>query len=125
MVQFDCGGRAIDGAAALDHVGVQRALREEVRIGNGQRFAFEHVDEHAANNLAFLLRVGDAPERTEELLARIDDVQIGLEPVAKRVANHLGFAFAHQSIIDVYTRELLADCLHQNRRTHRRIDPAG
>ncbi len=55
---------------AFDHVGIERALREELGrlcvacdlLG----FRIEHVDEQAADGLALCFRIGDAGELAEE-----------------------------------------------------------
>ena len=52
---------------ALDHVGIKRPLRQELRrsltfLCDFLRLGLEHVDEQAADGLALGLRVGDAGE---------------------------------------------------------------
>ena len=87
------------------------------------RLVLEHSMNTWPMRLAFLLRIGDAGKRLEEAIPRIDDVQIGLEPVAERVPHDLGFALAHQSVIDVDARDLRADRFQQiepRARTNRR-----
>ena len=70
---------------ALDHVRVQRALREELaRSSICLGLFLEDLDELAADDLALLLGVGDARERVEEPLAGVDDAQVGLEGVAEQ-----------------------------------------
>jgi hypothetical protein len=51
---------------ALDHVGIERALREEIRAAELLRLLLEHLDEQPADGLALLLRVGLAFERADE-----------------------------------------------------------
>src|SRR5699024_2432685 len=69
--------------AGLDDVGVERALDEEAHLlvlaclrddlaGGG----LEGADELAADDLALGLGVGDPGERVEELLARVDDLEV-------------------------------------------------
>ena len=57
---------------ALDHVGVERALRQEVGAADLLGLGLEDVDEQPADDLALLLGVGDAGERAEEEVARVD-----------------------------------------------------
>ena len=85
----------------------------------------EDVDEHMADDLAFLLRIGDAGQGVEEPLAGIDDVQVGLEVVAEGSLDRLGFALAQQAVVDEDARDLGADRLDEQRRHHGRIDAAG
>src|SRR5437870_392328 len=57
VVRLD-GGR-LPGLAAggLDDVGVDRSLGEPLRVADPLCFALKDLDEQAANDLAFLLRV--------------------------------------------------------------------
>ena len=45
---------------AFDHIGVERALREEIRAADFLRFFLKHVDEFAADEFALCFGVGDA-----------------------------------------------------------------
>ena len=67
---------ALDGGrlapAGLDNVGIDRALREELHIRQLLGFFLKDADELRADDLALLLRIGDALERCEEALCRVD-----------------------------------------------------
>ena len=63
---LDHGARAAN-ADALDHVGVQRALHQIAGIFDASGVGFEHLDEHAPDDLALLLGIGDAGQRGQEL----------------------------------------------------------
>ena len=52
VVRLDRRRRAVGGAAALDHVGVERALGQELGVLDALRLVLEHVDEHVADDLA-------------------------------------------------------------------------
>ena len=47
VMEFDVGGGAGVAVAAFDHVGIERALREEVGVLDRLGFALEDVDELA------------------------------------------------------------------------------
>ena len=71
VVALDRRRRAAGEGDALDHVGIERALREKLDrpaavAGDAARLALEHVDEQPADRLALGLRVVDALERVEE-----------------------------------------------------------
>jgi hypothetical protein len=53
---------------ALDHVGVERALGEEPRAGDGLASSSNTVDELAADDLALALGVGDPGQGVEEAI---------------------------------------------------------
>jgi hypothetical protein len=82
VVALDAGGPA--PAAGLDHVGVERALDEElhllaVLVGGRHQVArglLEDADELASDDLALGLRVGHAGQCVEEALLRVDDHEV-------------------------------------------------
>src|SRR6516165_11210893 len=64
---------ALDGDAgpaaegdALDDIGIEGALGQEIGTAQALRLLLEDVDEEAADDLALLFRVGHAGERAEE-----------------------------------------------------------
>ena len=65
-------------AAALDHVGIERALGEELRPFDLGRLVGKAVDEGVADPPPLLLRVGDAGEHLEKPVLGLDHVQVGL-----------------------------------------------
>ena len=59
-------------AGRLDHVRIDRALREPANARQLRRFLFEHFDEQPADDLALALRIGLALQRVEEARFGID-----------------------------------------------------
>ena len=53
-------------ADTLDHIGIQRALRQEIGAADLLGLALEHIDEGLADELALGLGVGDAGKAVEE-----------------------------------------------------------
>ena len=66
VVALDRHRRAAGEADALDHVGVERALGEEIGAADLVRLVLEHVDEGLADELALGLGVGEPGEAVEE-----------------------------------------------------------
>ena len=66
VVALDRHRRAAGEADALDHVGIERALGEEIGAADLLRLGLEHVDEGLADELALGLGVGDAGKAAEE-----------------------------------------------------------
>ena len=58
VVRFDGHRRTAGERDAFDHVGIERALGEEIGAAELFGFLFEDFDEKPANRLALLLRVG-------------------------------------------------------------------
>ena len=60
MVAFDRNRWPAGEADAFDHIGVERALRQEIRAADFLRFFFKDVDEFRADKFALLFGVCDA-----------------------------------------------------------------
>ena len=71
VVRLDGDRWATGEGDALDHIGVERALRQEIRAAELLCFRFEHLDEQAADGLALDFGVGNAIELAKELRRRI------------------------------------------------------
>ena len=56
VVRLDGDRRAAGERHALDHVGIERALRQEFGAADLLRLGLEHVDEQPADGLALVLR---------------------------------------------------------------------
>ena len=123
------GGRA-GAAAGLDDVRVERALHEELDrlVGVGDDRAgllLEDPDELAADRLALGLRVGDAGQRVEEPLARVDDPQLHAGRGDEVLLDLLGLALAQQPVVDEDAGQLVADGALHERGRDRGVDAAG
>ena len=73
-------------ADALDHVRIQRALRQIIGAAQLARLLLEHLDEQPADRLALHLRIGHAVQRIEEQIRRVAMHQADVEPVAERAS---------------------------------------
>ncbi len=123
MVALDDRARPLEGHA-LDHVGVERALDQEFRAADLGGFAIEDVDEDAADDLPLLFRIGDARERGQELLSRVDVHQVQVEVVAEHADDFLGLVLSEHAVVDEDAGELVADGFRDQHRRDRRVDPA-
>src|SRR4030095_13144539 len=124
VVELDVRRRAGVAVAALDDVGVERALGEEGGAVDGFGLAAEGLDEFLANDLALLLRVGDAAQLAEEQLAGVVGAEVDAEVVAESALDQLALVLAQQPVVDEDADELLADRLVEQRRDDRRVDSA-
>ena len=79
VVQLDRVGRPVGRGAAFDHVGVQRALGQKLRVLDLACLGREALDERMADDPPLLLRIGDAGERAQEPSLGLHHVQIGFE----------------------------------------------
>ena len=109
VVGLDLLGGLRLGGGALDDVGVERALGQEVDGADLGRLLLEDADELVADDLALLLGVLDAGEPGQEALARIDHDQVHAEVALEGDAQQLRFLLAHQPVVDVDAGQPIAD----------------
>ena len=116
--------RAAGERHALDHVGIERALRQELGAADLLRLRLEHVDEQPADGLALGLGVGDAGERLEEQVRGVGMDQRDVVVVAEQRARpRSASSCAQQAVVDEHAGELVADRLvdqHRRDRANRR-----
>ena len=93
-MRLDRHTRAAGHAHALDHVRIQRALRQKVRAAEFCRLLLEHLDEQPADRLALRFRIGNALQRVDEQRARIPMHQSDVEALAERLHHLLGLGGA-------------------------------
>ena len=96
---------------ALDDVGIERALSQELSPANLRGLGLEYLDEVLADGLALGLGIGDARQRIEELLLGVHVHERNVVVIAEQAHHLLGFAKAHQAVIDEHAGELIADGL--------------
>ncbi len=112
------------GLTELDHIGVERALREELDIAELVRLFVEDIDEGGADRLALLFGVGDAGELVEKEAARVAMDQRDVVVAAKEAHHLVGLAGPQQAGIDKDAGQLIADRFVQQYCCHRGIDAA-
>ena len=109
--------------------GIERALREEIRrraaLGELLRLRLERLDEEPPDRLPLRLRVGDAVERGEESLRRVDMDERDVVVAAEERHDLLRLVLPHQPVVDEDAGELVADRLVDQHRRDRGIDAAG
>ena len=119
VVTLDLGGLP---RAALDDVAVERALHEELGVDELARLLLEAADELLADDLAFVLGLGDAGELVEKAVARVHGDERDAERAREGLDHTFGLAHAHHALIDEHAGEARADGLVHEQRGDRRID---
>ena len=97
--------------AALNDIRVDRALRKEVDTRELAGLLLEHADEFRADDLALLLRIGNACEFREEAFARVHINEIRVHLVAEHLDHLLRLTLTQQAVVDMHTGELIANRL--------------
>src|SRR5215471_16299479 len=110
---------------AFDDIGVECALRQELRVPDFLGLVLEHFDESRADDLALLFGILDTVETPQEEVARICTDERNVVSPAEKPDDLFCFAFAHESRIDEDTGELIANRLMDQKRCDRRIDTSG
>ncbi len=114
----------VSDVGALDDVGVERALGQEVDGADPRRLFLEDADELVADDLALLLGILDAGQPGDEPLPRIDHDEIHAEIALERDPQQLRFLLAHEPVVDVDAGQPIADRPMDERRRDGRVDPA-
>ena len=125
VVALDHARGAARGGHGLDHVGVQRALREKVEVAQLLGLRLEHVNEHRADGLALFLGVALAREGGKELILGVGINEVDVEVVAEHSLHQFGLALAQQPVVHEHAGEPVADGAVDERRGHARIDAAA
>ena len=123
VVALDDGGLA---ETALNDIGIDRPLHEEIDLADLLRFGFKDTDEFFADNLALLLRFCHSLEFFIETLLGIDadKVQVVRTFRAEHGLDLVALVLSEEAVIDEDARQLLADRLRKQDRRHGGVDAA-
>ena len=122
--------RSSRATAGLHHIGIQRALHQEIDLRSGiphdlSDSTLEGTDELPADDLALALRVGHPGECLEESVGDVDGDQVGAGRGDEITLYLRPFPGPQQSMVDEYAGQPVADGpLHQCG-GHRGVHPAG
>ena len=111
--------------SALNDIRINRALRQEMDTVQLACFFFKHTDKLRADNLALLLRLGNARQFIQEAVHRVHINEVGVHLVAEHLHTLLRFSFAQQTMVYMLAHQLLTDGLDEQRRHDRGIHAAG
>ena len=114
----------LDGTA-LQNIRINGSLRQELDSGQFSGFFFKYPNKFGSDNFPLLFRFGNAGQLVQEPVRRVDINQIGLHLIAEHFNHLLRLPFTQQSMVDMYTNQLLADGLDQQRGNNGRIHSAG
>src|SRR3546814_3093215 len=100
VVRLDGDAGAAGEGDRLDDVGIERALRQEIRTTDLRRLLLEDVDEGAADDLALALGIVDALQLAEEELAGVAVHQRDVVVMAEQLDHLPGLVLAQQAVVD-------------------------
>ena len=96
-------------SVALEDVGIDRSLTEELDALDLPRLLLEDGDELGADDLPLLLGVGDPLQFAEETVRGVHVDEIGVHLVAEHVDDLLRLSLAQESVVDVHAGEVLSN----------------
>ncbi len=99
-------------------------MRKEIGAADGLGVFFEHLDEQTADDLAFGFGIGHAVEFAEEQFGLVGMDQRQIVMFAEHRDDLLGFAQAHQPVIDIDTSQLLTNRLMDQNSGDRAVNAA-
>ena len=110
VVQLDVGGRAGIAMAGFDHVGVERALGQELaRRGSTAASRLKASMNSRPMILRFCCGSVTPVSAVEELLAGVVDAQVDLEMIAEGRFHQLPLVLSQQAVVHEDADELIAD----------------
>jgi hypothetical protein len=112
-------------ARAFDHVGINRALRQEARVAHAAGFFLKDADELLADDAPLLFRVGDTGQRAEEAGGGVHADQFHPQRLVERRRHLLAFIAPQQASVHEDARQLVADGTMHQRRHHGAIHAAA
>ena len=125
MVSLDPVGIVGVVTGALDHVGIERSLCQEVDTGQQGRFAFEDIDKGGADSPALLLRIHDPPQCLEERIAGVDRPEVDAEMALHDIFDAPPLVASQQSVVHDQARQLAGDCAMHEGGADCRVDTSG
>ena len=115
----------LDAGFALENVGPDGSLCQELHAVELSGFVSEYVDELLADDVSLLFGIRNACEFVKETVYRVDIDEVRVHLVAENSDDLLGLAFAKKAVVYVNGNQLFADCLDQKRCYYRGINTSG
>ena len=112
-------------AVGFQNVGVNGALSQEGDALQLLSFLSENVDELLADDLALLLRVGNAGQLVQKAIHSVHIDEVGVHLVLEHLDDLLGLALAEQTVVHVNADELLADGFDEQSGDYGAVHTAG
>src|SRR4051812_38830487 len=112
-------------AGRLNHVRINRTLREEVDACQLVGFLIEHFDEGTANDLSLLLGISHTGKARQESLLRIYPDDVDAQVLSERGHDLIAFTETQKACVDKHADELFADRAMQERSNDRGVNTTG
>ena len=111
-------------AVALDDVGVNCALSQELNAVLLARLFLKYADKLGADDFSLFFGLGNACELVKEAVNSVNLNKVCVHPVAEHLYDLLGLALAEKSVIYMYANEVFADSFYKQRGNDRAVNSA-
>ena len=111
--------------AALQDVGVDRSLGEEVDALLLPGLLLEDADELRSDDLPLLLGLRDALQLGEEAVDGVDVDEVGVHLVAEDLHHLLGLPLPEETVVDMDADQVLSDGADEERGDHGGVDTSA
>ena len=98
---------------ALENVGVNSSLRQELDALQLSRLFCEYLNEFLSDDLSLALGITHACKKIKITVGSVDVNEICVEGLAENVDNRLALALSHKSVVYVHANQLLANSLNK------------
>ena len=115
----------LDAGFALENVGPDGSLCQELHAVELSGFVSKYVDELLADDVSLLFGIRDACELVQETVYCVDINKVCVHLIAENLDDLLGLAFAKEAVVDMNGNELSADRLDQKCGYYRGINASG
>lgn len=133
VVRLDCSRGSLP-AQRLNQIRVKSSLKEPLDLScigsvlglllDADRLLLEQIDEGVANDLALGFRLGDACKAAKEKLCSVNDCEVNVKMVRKRLLDLFALVQAHQASVHKNGVEPVANGLLHETGCNRAIDTA-
>ena len=124
MVRLD-GLLALCLLDALQNVGVNGSLCQELNALQLASLVGEYLDKLLADDLSLALGVRNAGEQIQEAIGSVNVDQVCVQLVAENFNNVFGLVLSHQAMVNVDADQLLSDCLDEQCGDNGAVNAAG
>ena len=108
--------------ATLDHIGIQSALHQKLRVGQTAGVFFKNSHEQLTNCFAFCFWLSNSSKSFEKPRTSIDMNQLDSHHPMKCFDDLYAFVFAHQTRVNINAGQLFADRPMYERCGNRRVN---
>ena len=125
MVRFNRHTRPAVKGYGLNHIRIERALREKFCVFDLLGLGVENIDESRADDFTFTLWIAHPFQLVEEGIFGVHMDEVNLIMFLKQIDDLIALALTHHARIHIDTGQLITNRFMDEYRRHRAIHPAA